>query len=190
MLREAIALASEASLEGLSIGSLAERLHMSKSGLFAHFGSKVDLQLEALRQVQALFYDNVLAPALRQSPGLPRLRTLFAGWLEWLRGREGIPGGCLMLGASMEYDDRPGPLRDLLASGQRELRGVIAKLIRGAIDEGQFSAEVDPWDLTFEIFGIVLAAHHDCRLLNDPRTFERARTAFERALSVRIPFPQ
>jgi len=180
ILNEAVALASQVGLEGLSIGSLAARLDLSKSGLFAHFGSKQDLQLLTLRQAQTLFRERVFSPALNEPRGLPRLRALFANWLAWLE--HDLPGGCLLLAASVEYDDRPGAVRDLLAAGQRELRGAIAKAIRLAIDEGHLQPRTDPWQLAFELFGIVLATHHDRRLLDDTRSLGRAQDAFERLI--------
>ena len=182
ILNEALTLASQVGLEGLSIGSLAGRLDMSKSGLFAHFGSKEDLQLLTLKQAQTLFFEQVFSPALKQPCGLPRLRALFSNWLAWLERSDDLPGGCLMLSASAEYDDRPGAVRDLLVAGQRELRGAIAKAIRLAIDEGHLKPQTDPWQLTFELFGIVLATHHDLRLLGDARALDRAGDALERLI--------
>jgi AcrR family transcriptional regulator len=182
ILNEAVALASRVGLEGLSIGSLAGRLEMSKSGLFAHFGSKQDLQLQTLKQAQLRFEQTVFRPALKAPRGLPRLQALVANWLAWIERNDEPPGGCLMLAASAEYDDRPGAVRELLVAGQRELRGAIAKAIRLAIDEGHLRSQTDPWQLTFEIFGIVLATHHDLRLLGDARALYRARDAFERLI--------
>ncbi len=192
ILNEAVAFASQVGLEGLSIGSLAERLDMSKSGLFAHFGSKEDLQVRTLRRAQELFLEQVVSPAVKQDQGLPRLRALFSNWLAWLESNEDLPGGCLMLAASAEYDDRPGPVRDLLVAGQRELRGAIAKAIRLAIDEGHLKPQTDPWQLTFELFGIVLAAQHYLRLLGDARALERAGDALERLIEAHrgFQFPQ
>jgi AcrR family transcriptional regulator len=182
ILNEAMALASQVGLEGLSIGALATRLGMSKSGLFAHFGSKEDLQLQTLKQGQARFEETVFRPALNEPRGLPRLRALFANWFSWVEQNSGAPGGCLILAASIEYDDRPGAVRELLVAGQRELRGAIAKAIRLAIDEGHLKPGTDPWQLTFELFGIVLATHHDRRLLDDARALDRARGALERLI--------
>jgi AcrR family transcriptional regulator len=183
ILNEAVVLASRVGLEGLSIGSLATRLGMSKSGLFAHFGSKEDLQLQTLKQGQARFEETVFRPALKEARGLPRLRALLANWFSWVEQQSEVPGGCLMLAASIEYDDRPGAVRDLLVAGQRELRGAIAKAIRLAIDERHLKPETDPWQLTFELFGIVLATHHDRRLLGDAHALDRARAALERLIA-------
>ncbi len=183
ILNEAVVLASRVGLEGLSIGSLATRLGMSKSGLFAHFGSKEDLQLQTLKQGQARFEKTVFRPALKEARGLPRLRALLANWFSWVEQQSEVPGGCLMLAASIEYDDRPGAVRDLLVAGQRELRGAIAKAIRLAIDERHLKPETDPWQLTFELFGIVLATHHDRRLLGDAHALDRARAALERLIA-------
>jgi AcrR family transcriptional regulator len=183
ILNESLALASQVGLEGLSIGSLAQRLDMSKSGLFAHFGSKEDLQLQTLRQAQALFAERVFAPALKHAPGLPRIRALFSNWLAWIENSADLPGGCLILAAATEYDDRPGALRDELAAGQRELRGAVAKAVRLGIDAGHLRAQMDTWQVTFEILGIILATHHDRRLLGDPRASEHALTAFQRLIA-------
>ncbi len=182
ILNEAVALASQVGLEGLSIGSLAARLEMSKSGLFAHFGSKEDLQLQTLKQAQGLFFGQVVSPALEEPRGLPRLRAFFSNWLARVERNDEPQGGCLLLSAAVEYDDRPGAVRELLVAGQRELRGAIAKAIRLAIDEGHLMPETDPWQFTFELFGIVLATHHDLRLLADARALNRARDAFERLI--------
>jgi len=183
ILDQAVALATRVGLEGLSIGSLAARLDLSKSGLFAHFGSKEDLQLQTLKQAQLRFEETVVRPALAAPYGLARLRALFTNWLNSLGQGENAAGGCLMLAASFEYDDRPGAVRALLLSGQRELRGTIAKAIRLAIEERRLRADTDPWQLTFELFGIVLAAHHDLRLLGDPRALDRARGALDRLVA-------
>lgn len=187
ILDRALALASEVGLEGLSIGSLAAALKMSKSGLFAHFGSKEDLQVQTLTRAQARFERAVFQPALARAAGLPRLRALFENWLAWLEKEKGVPGGCTILAAAVEYDDRPGPVRDRVLAGQRELRGAIAKAVRGAIDAGELRTATDPWQITFEIHGVVLAAHHEQRLLGDARASARARAAFERLIADHSP---
>jgi AcrR family transcriptional regulator len=187
ILNEAVALASQLGLEGLSIGALAGRLGLSKSGLFAHFGSKEDLQLQTLKQAQASFHETVFKPAFEAPRGLPRLRALFENWLGWIEEQRRLPGGCVLLAASIEYDDRPGAVRDALVAGQRELRGAIAKAVRMAIDAGDLAAETDPWQFTFEMLGLVLATHHDRRLLADFRAADRARAGFARLLAMNAP---
>lgn len=187
ILNEALALASRVGLASLSIGALADRTEMSKSGLFAHFGSKENLQLLTLKQAQRLFQERVLFPALREPRGLPRLRAFLSNWLASIQENDDSPGVCLILAASAEYDDRPGAVRDLLVAGQRELRGAIAKAIRLAIDAGHLGPHTDPWQLSFELFGIVLAAHHDRRLLDDTRAAARAQDAIERLIETHRP---
>jgi len=186
ILNDALAVAAEVGLEGLSIGALAARLGLSKSGLFAHFGSKEDLQLATLRHSQERFERTVFRPALALPRGLPRLRALFESWLGWIARTE-RPGGCVILAASVEYDDRPGPVREALVAGQRELRGALAKAVRLAIEEGHLPPDTDPWQVVFELMGIVLAVHHDRGLLDDPRAPDRARKAFERLVAAHAP---
>lgn len=182
ILTQAVAAASELGLEGLSIGALAARMKLSKSGLFAHFGSKEELQLATLKSAQEAFADRVFGPALNAPRGLARIRALFRNWFEWLES-SGQPGGCVMLSAAAEFDDRPGAVRDTLLAGQKELRGAIAKAVRLAIETGELPSGTDPWQLAFELFGIVLAAHHDRHLFDDPRAAERGMKALERLLA-------
>ncbi len=187
ILNDAVALASQVGLEGLSIGALALRTGMSKSGLFAHFGSKEELQRGTLGRAEQLFRERVFHPAMAQPAGLPRLQALMENWLAYMDGCDQSPGGCLLVAAAMEYDDRPGAMRSALADGQRELRGAIAKAVRMAIDTHELRSDVDPWQFTFELYGIVLAAHHERRLLDDRRANERARRAFERLVRCSAP---
>lgn len=187
ILNDAVALASQVGLEGLSIGSLALRTSMSKSGLFAHFGSKEELQRATLARAEQLFRERVFDPAMAKPPGLIRLQSLMDHWLAYMDGCNESPGGCLLVGAAMEYDDRPGPMRNVVAEGQRELRGAIAKAVRMAIDAHELRADVDPWQFTFELYSIVLAAHHERRLLDDRRSNERAHRAFDRLVRCSAP---
>ena len=182
ILDDAVAHASEVGLQGLSIGALATRLNLSKSGLFAHFGSKEELQLATLRVAHERFVNKVFFPALDAPRGLARMRTLFRNWFDWLDS-SGQPGGCVILAAAAEFDDRPGLVHDTLLAGQKELRGAIAKAVRLAIETGELPADTDPWQLAFELFGIVLAAHHDRHLFDDPRATERGMKAIERLLA-------
>jgi AcrR family transcriptional regulator len=188
ILSQAVADASEFGLEGLSIGSLATRLQLSKSGLFAHFGSKEELQLATLRSAQDLFVNKVFRPAMQVPRGLARIRALFRNWFEWIES-SGQPGGCVILAAAAEFDGRPGAVRDTLLAGQKELRGAIAKAVRLAIETGELSADTDPWQLAFELFGIVLATHHDRHLFDDPRAADRGAKAVEKLLAAHSPGP-
>jgi AcrR family transcriptional regulator len=185
----AAALASELGLEGLSIGTLATRLGLSKSGLFAHFGSKEDLQLQTLKRVQDQFEERVFRPAMEAPRGVARLRALFQNWLAWTQ-KNLQPGSCVILSAAGEYDGRPGPIRDFLVSGQKELRGAIAKAVRIAIEEGEIRADADPWQVAYELFAVVLAAHYDRHLLEDARASDRAARAFDRVLAAYAVAPK
>ena len=181
ILNGAAKLASRVGLEALSIGALANNLGMSKSGLFAHFGSKEELQLATLHTARQRYEDTVFLPAMNAPRGLPRLRSFFDNWLTWLQD-SGLPGGCVLLGAVAEYDDRPGPLKDMLAASFKELRGAVVKAVRIAMDEGHLRDDTDPWQFSFELFGIVLAASHDWRLHKDTRSIQFARNAFEQLI--------
>ncbi|MGB8437474.1 MAG: TetR/AcrR family transcriptional regulator [Burkholderiales bacterium] len=188
ILGEAVALASEHGLEGLTIGSLASRLGMSKSGLFAHFGSKEDLQLATLKDARERFERFVFTPALTAPRGLPRLRELFRRWLAW-SDDSAVPGGCVIIGATTEYDDRPGPVRDALVAAQQDLRRALARAAALAVAEGHLGRETDPEQFSFELFAIVYAAHHDRRLLRNPAAGQYATTAFEALIARNAPRP-
>ncbi len=189
ILADALALASQIGLEALSFGDVAQRSGLSKSGLFAHFGSKDELQRAVLHRAQTLFRERVLAPAQEHPAGLARLRAFFDFWLAWIDECGEMPGGCLLLSAASEYDDRPGELHDALAQGHRELRGALAKVVRTAIEAGELAPNSDPWQLTFDVLGLVLAAWHERRLLDDRRAMERARRSFDRALASYLTVP-
>jgi AcrR family transcriptional regulator len=175
----AVRLASELGLEGLTIGRLAEELDLSKSGLFAHFGSKDDLQVEVLEHAALRFAEVVVRPAVAEPRGERRLRALFERWLEWPR-RVRQPGGCVFVAAASELDDRPGPAHDRLVSLQKEWLDVIARVVRSGQEASAFRKDLDPGQVAFEFHGIGLATHWCARLLRDPRAVERARTAFDR----------
>jgi AcrR family transcriptional regulator len=155
---------------------------MSKSGLFAHFGSREDLLLAVLEHGQREFTDVVLKPALAKPRGAPRLRAMFSNWLAWTESAE-LPGGCPMIGGATEFDDKPGPVRDLLANGQRAWIEALKRAAQQAIDEGQLPAKTDPEQLAFEMFGIALVVHHHRRLLGYPKARARALAALERLLA-------
>jgi len=182
ILEHAVGLASRVGLEGLTIGSLADELELSKSGLFGHFRSKETLQIQVLEHAAATFVEIVVRPALAQPRGIPRIRALFEHWVEWTRSGP-MPGGCLFVAAATELDDRPGPVRDRLRQLQRDWLGVIATSFRKGVDEGHFRRDADPEQFAQDLYGVALAYHHAHRLLQDPKAEARARHAFEALLS-------
>ena len=180
ILGEALDLASLVGIEGLTIGELARATEMSKSGLFAHFDSKEDLQIEVLETASALFIENVISPALREPRGEPRVRALFERWLAWETLRT---GGCPFMAASFELDDRPGRVRDALVATQQDWVDTLTTAIRIAIDEGHFRSDLDASELAFEVYGAFMAFHLYHRLLRDPMAHQRATEALERLLA-------
>ena len=182
ILDTALDIASKLGLEGLTIGSLADATGMSKSGLFAHFGSREDLQLAVLEHAARRYGDQVLMPVLKIERGLPRLRALFERWLDWSI-ESGLPGGCIMISAAAEYDDRPGPIRDCVIANQRRGSALSEKAVRLAIEEGHLNPGTDPEQIAFEMLGIVLASHNHRRLLGDKETRKRALTAFAQLIA-------
>ncbi len=184
ILDRAAELASQLGLSGLTIGSLADELELSKSGLFAHFGSKETLQIQVLEHAAAEFAEQVVLPALREPRGAPRLRAIFERWLDWARG--GPPGGCLFVAAAVELDDRPGPVRDRLVAFQRQWLDVIRRTVQLGIEAGRFRSEADPAQFAQDLYGVMLAYHHAARLLRDPAAAKRARRAFEALLAAAV----
>lgn len=188
ILTHALRLATRIGFEGLTIGRLAEDLDMSKSGLFAHFGSKEALQLEVLRMAGARMVDTVVKPALAAPRGEPRVRALFEHWLAWEQSPS-LPGGCPFMAASFELDDRPGPVRDFVVQSLRDWMDTMAGAARIAVQEGHFRADVDCEQFAHECQGIGLAFVHASRLLRDPSARARAQSAFDALLSrCRAPY--
>ena len=182
ILDEALRLVSKAGLEGLTIGTLAEATGLSKSGLFAHFGSREDLLLGVLDHGQRQFTEVVLKPALQKPRGVPRLRAMFVNWLDWTESAE-LPGGCPMIGGATEFDDKPGQVREMLAGGQRAWIDTLKRAVQQAIEEGQLPGSTDPEQIAFEMFGIALVVHHHRRLLGFPTARARALSALDRLIS-------
>ncbi|HSG38679.1 MAG TPA: TetR/AcrR family transcriptional regulator [Thermoanaerobaculia bacterium] len=182
ILDQAVRIASRDGMEGLTIGTLSSELGLSKSGLFAHFGSKDELQLQVLQAAVELFERNVIRPALSAPRGEPRLRALMEHWLTW-QNHPDMPGGCLIVAASVELDDRPGPQRDYLALSHQRRHDFIAKGARLAIEAGHFRPDLDTEQFAFDVNSIVLGHHHAHRMLRDHKARERARNAFERLLA-------
>ena len=192
ILEAALGLASQMGLEGLSIGALAEVTKMSKSGVFAHFGSREELQICVVREYHAKFEEEVFYPALREARGLPRLRALFDGWVR--RVSVEIDSGCIYISGAVEFDDRPGPVRDALVAMVRTWHVALERAIRVAIEERQLRADTDAEQVLFEVHGLILALHHDARFLRSAGAEGRARAGFERVLGHCVtdgsPLPQ
>jgi AcrR family transcriptional regulator len=176
----ALQAASRDGLEGLTIGTLADSMQMSKSGVFAHFGSREELQLAVLKAYVQRFVDEVLRPAVTKPRGLPRLEAILERWVSFL-ARE-MTRGCIMIAGAVEYDDVPGPLRDemvaIIAGWKREL----IKAIRQAVSEGHLKRNVDAQQLVFEVYGLMLAMHQDARLLRSADSAKRARAGLRRLI--------
>lgn len=170
-------LAARRGFDGVSIGALAEETGLSKSGLFAHFGSKEELQVAVLDYAAARFSERVFLPAFRVARGLPRLERLFELWLHWA---DDVEGGCLFYQAVPELDDLEGRARNALAEQQQQFFDALAHAVSLAIDEKHFRADVDPRQFAFELEGIVLAHRLVDGLLKDKKALARARAAFGR----------
>ena len=181
ILNEAVNLSSEVGLEGLTIGSLAKRVGMSKSGLYAHFDSKETLQKEVLQTASDKFVECVLTPAIKHPRGITRLKALFELWLTW--GNTAFRGGCLFISAATEFDDRPGSVRQQLTEHIKGMQEIIIRVSQSAIDEGEFEPSTDCHQIAFEFWGIVLAHQNYRRLLNVKDVDVKTRFAFEALLS-------
>ena len=179
ILARAFELSNVIGVAGLSIGRLAESTGLSKSGLFAHFGSKEALEVAVVQEASRQFVQDVMVPALRQPRGEPRVRALFERWLTW--GQR--PGGCFFVGASAELDDRPGLPRDALVQACKDWIDELTKAARIAITEGHFRTDLDPEQFAFEEYGVMLGAHTFLKFLHDPGSLDRAREAFERLVT-------
>jgi AcrR family transcriptional regulator len=177
-----LAMAQEAGLESLTIGTVAERVGLSKSGVFSRVGSREELQIAVLNEYARRITEKALLPALRAPRGLPRLRMIWDGWLDWVRD-EKLGSSCLFISGAVEYDDRPGPVRDAVFAGLAEWRRQLARAVRQAVEEGHLRPDTDAEQIAFELSSIILGVHNDTRLFHDARAFTRARAAFDRLLA-------
>jgi AcrR family transcriptional regulator len=186
ILDAALAQASETGFESLTIGSLAERAGLSKSGLFAHFGSREELQVAAIEAAAARFTETVFVPALKARRGLPRLRALFDHWLDWA-ARSGLAHGCPMHAAAVEFDDRPGPVRDAVLEHFARLERELARAVELAVSENHLRADLDVRQFVFELMGVIFAYQHSARLFKVADAESRARAAMERLIATALP---
>lgn len=181
ILDAALGLAGKAGIDALTIGALAELTHMSKSGVFAHFGSREDLQVAVVEEYHRRFQHEVFAAAMREPRGLPRLRALFTNWIRVATHE--ISHGCIYMSGAFEYDDRPGPVRDALVASITTWRQALVRACRQAMETGEVKADTDAEQLIFELFGLILALHHDARLLRRSDALARTEKAAQRLLS-------
>ncbi len=176
----ALDLASRDGLEGLTIGLLADKMNMSKSGVFAHFGSREDLQIEVLKLYHSRFEQEVFFPSVQEARGIARLKAMFARWIK--RVSVEIASGCIYISGAVEYDDRPGPIREELVAMVRAWQGALLRCVQQAIECGDLKPDTDAEQMVYEMYGLILALHHDARFLRMPGSVERARAGFDRLI--------
>ena len=186
ILHEAAQLATVEGLGGLSLSRLADAVGMSKSGLFAHFGSKEELQLATIETASALFAEQVVEPALKASTGLERLRRLSENFLQHVEGGV-FPGGCFFASVAAEMDTHPGAIRDLAVQLVDDWFALLTAAVRDAQAEGTIDASEDPEQLAFELDANLLLANAQFVISQDPAPIERARRALERRLTEVVP---
>ena len=176
----ALGLATQIGLEGLSIGVLAEVTQMSKSGVFAHFGSREELQISVIREYFGRFEQEVFYPALHADRGLPRVEALFGNWMK--RVAVEIQSGCIFISGAVEFDDRPGPVRDALATSVQTWLSALYRAVVLAKQCGHLHANADEQQMAFEIHGLILALHYEARFLKNPGSIARANQGFANIL--------
>ncbi len=180
ILSEALAIANRDGLQGLTIGALADRCEMSKSGVFAHFGSREELQLAVVDEYHRRFEASVFTPALSQPRGLPRLQALFANWVAEVSHEVDV--GSLYISGAVEFDERECAVRDALVTSVSMLHSALRRMVQQAKDAQHLVATVDPEQLVFEIHALILALHHDARFLRKPASPQRAQQGFARLI--------
>ena len=173
--------ASVEGLEGLTIGGLAGEVDMRKSSVFSLFGSKQGLQLATLEAAIDQFRDDVWGPVADEPPGKARLLALCDSWLAY-HERESLPGGCFLTTATVEFDARPGPLRDAVADTMKRWLRALEREVALAVESGELPAGTDPADVAFQLNTLAAAASYGFQLTRDPEVFERARRSMRRAL--------
>ena len=170
-------MASQLGLECVTIGALAKTTKMSKSGLFAHFASKENLQMEILRYAGNIFAESVVIPSLKIDAGIPRIKGMVAKWISW---DSNLTGGCIFVSASTEFADRPGKVRDLLLRQQEEWIDCLKQMAKSAIKVGDFRQDSDCEQFAFDLYSLLLGFHLYYKLLNNSETKHRQEAALER----------
>ena len=186
ILDTALSMAAADGLESLTVGEVAKRLGLSKSGVFSRIGSREALQKGVIAEYDRRFLQDVFTPAMREPRGLPRLNAIVRLWLQRARDVE-IRQGCIYCAGAFELDDRDGPLRDTLLEGVQRWRGALKRTVIQAIDAGHLRPDTDADQMVFEIDGLFVALMRDARFLRDPRAADRAWLAYERVIRSQQP---
>ena len=188
ILDTSLAMAASDGLDSLTIGEVAKRLGLSKSGVFSRVGSREALQSAVIEEYGRRFLQDVFTPAMREPRGLPRLNAIMRLWLQRARDVE-IRSGCLYCAGAFEFDDREGPLRDLLLTHVQRWRAALKRTVLQAIEAGHLLADIDPDQLVFELDGLFVALMREARFLRDPRAADRSWTAYERLIQSVLSSP-
>jgi AcrR family transcriptional regulator len=182
IVQRALELAASSGFEGLSIGLLAQDLGLSKSGLFAHFGSKEQLQLDVIDTAAEMFRSAVFDPVLRAAVGEARVLALFQNYLKWIQSRD-LPGGCIFSAGAFEWDDARGPVRQRMVEWFEKFNASVVRTVAGVVEQGEFRADLDVELFASELHGILLKYHLEARLLRSRKALALARRAFQRLLA-------
>ncbi|HTR62568.1 MAG TPA: TetR/AcrR family transcriptional regulator [Candidatus Binataceae bacterium] len=186
IMRQGLALMSRSGLSGVTLGVLAGQVGMSKSGLFAHFRSKEDVQVELLDHMADFVQARVLTPSMNTAEGLPRLRALLANWFGWAQ-RAGLPGGCPVAAGLFEFDDVEGRVRDKILAMEGQWRRLLTEMVQRAVDLGHLRRDLDVDQFVWELCGIYLAHHAAHRFLRSADADPRAQTAIEALIARAMP---
>jgi AcrR family transcriptional regulator len=186
ILHQGLTLMSQAGLSGVTLGVLADQVGMSKSGLFAHFHSKDEVQVGLLQYMAEFAAARVVAPAMQLEEGLPRLRALVTNWFGWAQ-RAGLPGGCPVAAGLFEFDDIEGPVRDKIVQMESDWRELLLAILEQAVDRGHLRRDLDRDQFVWELCGIYLSHHAAHRFLRSKDADQRARIAFEALLERAVP---
>ena len=180
VLEAGLDMASQLGLECVTIGNLAKETNLSKSGLFAHFQSKENLQIEILNHAARVFSEGVIIPALKTKAGIPRIRALVDNWIQWTSE---LTGGCIFVSASADFSDRPGRVRDVLLNQQKEWIDCLKRIAQSAVEVGDFRKDIDDDQFAFDLYSLLLGFHLYYNLLDDTETRKRQEAALTRILN-------
>lgn len=180
ILEAGLDMASQLGLECVTIGALADAAKMSKSGLFAHFQSKENLQIEILNYAAQLFLEDVIAPALKTAAGISRIKALVDKWIRW---SSDLTGGCIFVSGSTDFSDRPGKVRDTLLNQQKEWIDCLRRIAQSAIRVGDFRKDIDCDQFAFDLYSLLLGFHLYYKLLDNPETRKHQEIALDRLLN-------